>query len=130
MTEKDDTSTAKDFRNQSVDLGGGIKITGKLRIAGMQYLEEKYDCGLDEIDFDASRMTTVVNLLVAMILGDYPEKSEKEVLLFVRGLDIEAISKTTGILGDVLNTNMRPAPNAPRRTTKKKVKKKKAKKKK
>ena len=131
MPEKDDTSTAGDFRNKVVDLGGGIKITGKLRLGGMQYLEEKYDCGLDDFfgNADISRISTISALLVAMILGDYPKKTDEEVEVFVKSLDIGALTKVTGVLGNVLKTNLGPAPNARRRTTKKKVKRKKAKKK-
>ncbi len=130
MPEKDDTSTAGDFRNKVVDLGGGIKITGKLRLGGMQYLEEKYDCGLDDFfgNADISRISTISALLVAMILGDYPKMTDEEAEVFVKGLDINALTKVTGVLGSVLKTATE-VPNAPRRTTKKRVRRKKTKKK-
>ncbi len=133
MAEKDNTSTAGDFRNKVVDLGGGIKIAGKLRLGGMQYLEGKYDCGLNDFfgNADITRISTISALLVAMILGDYPEKTDEEVEVFVKGLDISALTKVTGVLGNVLRTAAgSEAPNAPRRTPKKKAKRKKAKNKK
>lgn len=96
--------TAKDYMPQVIDLGNGIKMQARLRLGGIQYLEDKYDCGFAEIPFETGRIKPVFDLLVAILMGEYPDKTLKELEAIVKAVDLTNLQDFSGKLRGAITT--------------------------
>lgn len=111
--------TAKDFKPNVIDFGGGVTMQARLRLGGMQYLEDKYDCPLQDVlsKIGSGRIAIVIDFLVAMLMGEYPDKPLAELEAIVNRIDISEIGSFTDKLSDVLSTETKDAakkkPEAP-----------------
>ena len=110
-------STAKDFMPKTMDLGGGLVISGKLRLGGMQYLEDKYDCSISDIPFQNGRIGPVSDLLVAIVLGDKPDTPVDEIIKLVSGVEVAQLRKVTSQLTAAITTTSSKVPTKKKANT-------------
>lgn len=117
-------STAEDFRQKVIDLGDGYKVKMRLTVGGLQYLETIYDKGIGKIDWNAGRITDFGHLLCALIISNYPDKSDKEVQTFVKSMDIGVLNNIAKELPSLLGMSGDADKKKPIRRGKRKTKKK------
>ena len=102
--------TAKDFMPNVIDLGNGITMPARLRIGGMEYLEDKYDCPLQKIPFQGGKIRPVIDLLIAMLMGEYPEKPIGELEAIVRQVDLADLQTFSKTLSGAITTQTADMP--------------------
>jgi hypothetical protein len=90
--DKKRTQAASDMAApEYIDGIPGVRVATKLRVEGMLYLEEKYDCSLDEIDFDRGRVSDFIHLAVALAKSHQPNIAEDAVRSAVAQLDADQL---------------------------------------
>jgi len=72
MSKEKQTSserTGADLTNGLIDIGNGVKMDTRLRVEGMLYLEDEFDCPLGKIKFsEDGRVQSMMPLFVALVL--------------------------------------------------------------
>jgi hypothetical protein len=105
---------AKDYVPKKVDLGDGFVVEMRLRVVGLQYLEDVYDKSIAEIDFGSGRVKELVNLFTALALSSYPDMPVDEIKKRIGQLDMEQMDKIFAEAPDVFGVRVknlkRPSP--------------------
>lgn len=79
----------------------GFEVEAKCRVIGIQYLEDAYDLPVDKIDFETGRIREAVNLMVAIGLSSYPDKSVEDIKAIVNKMDVDDMQKIAEEMGNV-----------------------------
>jgi len=98
---------AKDYVPKKVDLGDGFVIEMRLRIVGLQYLEDVYDKSIAEIDFGSGKVKDLVNLFTALALSSYPDMTVDEIKKKIGQLDMEQMDKIFAEAPDVFGVRVK-----------------------
>jgi len=94
-------NTARDFGSKRLDLGDGFVLDMKVRVGGLEYLEDVYDKPVEEIPFNSGRIKDMIHLFTALAISTYPDKPVDALKQKVRRLDTQQLRKLLDEVDDV-----------------------------
>ena len=98
---------AKDYVPKKVDLGDGFVVEMRLRIVGLQYLEDVYDRSIAKINFGSGKVRDLVNLFTALALSSNPDMPLDEIKKKIGQLDMEQMDRIFAETPDVFGVRVK-----------------------
>ena len=102
----------RDLVSSRIRLGSSLTIDGKLKVCGMQWLEEEYDLPLAEVSerISSGRVGDMVNLLTALAVGTYPDRPPEEIKAEIGQLDLDELMQVFSKVGDIFSVDAKKVP--------------------
>ena len=80
--------TGAELVNDLIEIGDGVKMDTRLRVSGMLFLEERFDCPLGQIKFsEGGRVVSLIPLFVALVIQANEGMTSEEAEKHVRAMD-------------------------------------------
>ena len=80
--------TGAELVNGLIEIGDGVKMDMRLRVSGMLFLEEKFDCPLAQIKFsEGGRVKSLIPLFTALVIQANEDMTAEDAEKHVRAMD-------------------------------------------
>jgi len=113
---KKKVNTARDFMVKKIRIGDGFEIETKLRVLGLEYLEDIYDKPVSKITFSSGRVKDFRHLLTALAISTYPDMAVDEIKRKISHLEFVELYNLLDEIGDLFQVQAKNLKRPSKRT--------------